>query len=590
MLLTLGAAGVTLLAMLAVIGVPAIDACRGNDRGLVQCLRGLVDDKFDLGIDPPPAAQPEAMPAAKPVLAEAPAPVDTAPRIQIADTPPVKATAETTRSLVPQVAEKPAAPDVAPPQVITAPKVVPAPDPAPEPLPVAELPAPEEPETPPAETIALASIVEPAPAFVPPAPLVAVDGVPPDLQVAMVEPAPVALPEVAPDFVLPATPDLPVAPPPDLTLAAPEPAETSAADVQSFVPPAPLVTVDGVPPDLQVARVEPVSVAPLAPALPNQPTAPPPDLTVAAVDPVVPAEVAPPEVPVLAPSIDAVEIDGDGNFIAGNGPAGANMRLYVDGIPVGVSPVEGGRWLVEGTDLLTEEQQTLKVEALDPLTGKVIGEATIIFEGPVSAEPEAPVEEEVTTPAVESLAGEPEAAIEPEAVVPTEVPAEDGAARVDAPAEQAVAPAEEAAIEPNPLPQITPVVPTGESNSVTILGSSGDSSITTLTTGKPSSDAVVTLSTTPAAPAVIASFTLPPAAIADTTVLRAMPVGDPGAGRFVSGKAIIRRGDTLWDIAHRYYGRGIHYRTIFRANRELIVRPGNIYPGQVFELPLVYDD
>ena len=27
-----------------------------------------------------------------------------------------------------------------------------------------------------------------------------------------------------------------------------------------------------------------------------------------------------------------------------------------------------------------------------------------------------------------------------------------------------------------------------------------------------------------------------------------------------------------------------------RANRELIARPGRIYPGQVFELPLVYDD
>jgi len=27
-----------------------------------------------------------------------------------------------------------------------------------------------------------------------------------------------------------------------------------------------------------------------------------------------------------------------------------------------------------------------------------------------------------------------------------------------------------------------------------------------------------------------------------------------------------------------------------RANRELIARPGKIFPGQVFDLPLVYDD
>lgn len=541
MLLTLGAAGATLLAMFAVIGVPAIDACNGDDRGLVQCLRGLVDDKFDLGIEPPPAAEPQALPAAKPVVAEAPAPVELAPRIQVADAPPAKAAVETTRSLVPQLAEKSAAPDLAPPQVVAAPNVAPL---VPELPPAAELPTVEEPDALPAETIALASIVESAPSFVPPAPMVAVDGVPPDLAVAAAEP-----------LLAPAGP--------------------TAVDAPSFVPPAPVIALAGVPPDLLVAAAEPPPNELIEPAptfvlaeILDLPASPPPDLTIAAVDPVVPAEPGPPEAPVLAPSIDAVEIDGDGNYIAGNGPAGANMRLYVDGIPVGVSPVEGGRWLVEGTDLLTEEQQTLKVEALDPVTGKVLGEATIIFEGPVSAEPDEPL--------AGGAAIEPEAAVEPDPVDPPAAPVEEPAEPVD-----------DAAVVPAPLPEIEPVVPVGESASVTILKPSGDAAITTLTTGNPSGDAVVTLGPTPA---TNAQFTLPAPEAADATVLRAVPIGDPGAGRFVSGKAIIRRGDTLWDIAHRYYGRGIHYRTIFRANRELIARPGKIYPGQVFELPLVYDD
>ncbi|MDF2983778.1 MAG: helicase, partial [Devosia sp.] len=61
-------------------------------------------------------------------------------------------------------------------------------------------------------------------------------------------------------------------------------------------------------------------------------------------------------------------------------------------------------------------------------------------------------------------------------------------------------------------------------------------------------------------------------------------------GRYYVGKAIIRHGDTLWSIARRYYGHGIHYRTIFHANRELIRRPSRIFPGQIFDLPLVTDD
>ena len=74
------------------------------------------------------------------------------------------------------------------------------------------------------------------------------------------------------------------------------------------------------------------------------------------------------------------------------------------------------------------------------------------------------------------------------------------------------------------------------------------------------------------------------------TVLKLIPFGDPVDGRFTGGKAIIRRGDTLWSIAHRYYGSGIHYRTIFKANRDLISRPSRIYPGQIFDLPLVTEE
>lgn len=67
--------------------------------------------------------------------------------------------------------------------------------------------------------------------------------------------------------------------------------------------------------------------------------------------------------------------------------------------------------------------------------------------------------------------------------------------------------------------------------------------------------------------------------------LRATPSADPTMLRFSSGKAIIRRGETLWAIAMRVYGDGSQYPRIVRANPDLIAQPERIFPGQVFDLP-----
>lgn len=48
---------------------------------------------------------------------------------------------------------------------------------------------------------------------------------------------------------------------------------------------------------------------------------------------------------------------------------------------------------------------------------------------------------------------------------------------------------------------------------------------------------------------------------------------------------IIRRGDTLWRISRRVYGRGIRYTTIYTANQAQIADPDRIWPGQVFAVP-----
>ncbi|WP_174801232.1 LysM peptidoglycan-binding domain-containing protein [Martelella limonii] len=48
---------------------------------------------------------------------------------------------------------------------------------------------------------------------------------------------------------------------------------------------------------------------------------------------------------------------------------------------------------------------------------------------------------------------------------------------------------------------------------------------------------------------------------------------------------IIRRGDNLWRISRRMYGRGVRYTTIYIANEQQIVNPNVILPGQVFSVP-----
>ena len=54
----------------------------------------------------------------------------------------------------------------------------------------------------------------------------------------------------------------------------------------------------------------------------------------------------------------------------------------------------------------------------------------------------------------------------------------------------------------------------------------------------------------------------------------------------VDGAVIIRRGDTLWRISRRVYGRGVRYSTIYLANQNQISDPDRIWPGQVFSVPV----
>lgn len=47
----------------------------------------------------------------------------------------------------------------------------------------------------------------------------------------------------------------------------------------------------------------------------------------------------------------------------------------------------------------------------------------------------------------------------------------------------------------------------------------------------------------------------------------------------------VKRGDCLWNIAKKYYGKGNQYTKIYNANRDKIKNPNLIYPGQVLTIP-----
>lgn len=47
----------------------------------------------------------------------------------------------------------------------------------------------------------------------------------------------------------------------------------------------------------------------------------------------------------------------------------------------------------------------------------------------------------------------------------------------------------------------------------------------------------------------------------------------------------VKKGDTLWAIAKKYYGNGAKYTRIYEANKSKIKNPNLIYPGQVFTIP-----
>lgn len=261
--------------------------------------------------------------------------------------------------------------------------------------------------------------------------------------------------------------------------------------------------------------------------------------------------------PMMAPTIDAIEIDAGRNYFAGGGEEGATIRLYVDNKFIADTIVRDGRWLFDLEAILANRTQRIRVDQLAANSSDVAGRAEVdfIFEAPA---------------AETAVASADEKAIEPEIVVPTpdfsidtEVPvvvAQDQT--TEAPTEVAVA-SEQAVVEQAPATTTSAATETAAAPVVET----------------PVADTPVAVAT---APAITEEAETPGAEVPQMV---AQSVGNPEDQRYASGKAIIRKGDNLWTIARRIYGSGPRYTVIYQANSQQIRDPNLIYPGQVFVLP-----
>ncbi len=63
------------------------------------------------------------------------------------------------------------------------------------------------------------------------------------------------------------------------------------------------------------------------------------------------------------------------------------------------------------------------------------------------------------------------------------------------------------------------------------------------------------------------------------------PGSDKKDGKQHCAFRVVKRGDTLWDIARTCYGQGTKYSKIFQSNRSVIRSPDLIFPDQRFALP-----
>lgn len=255
-----------------------------------------------------------------------------------------------------------------------------------------------------------------------------------------------------------------------------------------------------------------------------------------------------PASPRNALAVEAIEIEGGTVFVAGRGAAGTTVRVYANEILLGEARVsEGGRFLVETQTELPVGDYIVRADIVGS-SGEVTARAAVPFQ----REP-----------------GEAVAAVAPAERAPADaVSTPDSASGQSVPAASAQG-GESAAAS-------TGMASSPESGTASVQGAPDVAATSDAETadGARNGDAAEA-ATTPNTSTGGADETA--AAAIEETMAEPLQAAD--------GAVIIRRGDTLWRISRRVYGRGVRYSTIYLANQEQIRDPDMIWPGQIFTVP-----
>ena len=259
--------------------------------------------------------------------------------------------------------------------------------------------------------------------------------------------------------------------------------------------------------------------------------------------------------------------------LVGEAPTGAVLRVYVDDEHAGDTEADdNGNWTLKVSRALAPGRHSVRADMLGE-DAKVIARAQVQFDRVELVAKDEPSEPagggSVNLASVPpDQAGQPAASDTPPAAGEPAAPADSGDGGSNA------------AAVPPPAP--------------TMPGTDGTGSDGSASNGTASADAPAAGGDAPAASE--------PAAPADSggTNVASAPSGDGGSSGNAAGGASgngaapaktprieIERGDALWRIARKVYGRGIEYTLIFEANKNQIDNPDLIFPGQVFTIPVV---